>query len=89
MHGQFIMAVRLIGSLRNVSIPDCGSHITYCRRKCDYRLPSESEVALAFKDIISYTDMQVTHTHTHCIQVYVIFKYMCMVTKRDRTGSAL
>lgn len=63
MPGRFIMAVLQIRSLRNFSVPDCGSHITYWSRKRDYTLPSKAGVVLVFKDTISYTNMQIIGTH--------------------------
>lgn len=71
----------LISSLRNFSILDCGSHITYHRNKYDYRLPSKYWVVLDFKDIILYTNMQVIYIHT-----YIIFKYMFIYMKGKWVG---
>lgn len=82
MRGQFIMAMLQIRPLRNFSIPDCGSHITYHRNKCNYRLPSTYWAVLAFKDTISYTNMQVTYTN---IYILMMFKYMFMHMKGEGT----
>lgn len=83
MHGPFIMAMLQIRPLRNFSVLDCGSHITYHRNKCNYRLTAfyiSGSTVLAFKDTISYTNMQVTHTN---IYIQMMFKYIFMHMKGE------